>query len=118
MDRIIIKDAGFSCSIGVSEKERSRKQEIIIDVELYLSTKKAAMADSVKETVNYSEVYDLLKDIVEKNNCRLIEALAENIAKGILDRFHIKKVIVRVRKPEALADRNVKYTAVEIERKK
>ena len=117
MDKIIIKGACFSCSIGVSEEERRKKQKIGIDVELFLSTRKAAKTDSIKNTINYSEVYNLLKNIVEKNNCRLIEKMAENISEQILSKYSVEKVIVKIKKPEALAGRSVKYAAVEIERK-
>jgi len=118
MDKIVIKGACFSCSIGVSPEERSKKQKIIIDVESFLDLRKAAKTDDLKDTANYSKVYDLLKNIAEKNKHALIESMAENIAKELLNKFPIKNVIVKVKKPEALADRNVKYVAVEIARSK
>lgn len=118
MDKIIITDAFFLCNIGVSPKERRKKQEIGIDVELFLDIKKAAQTDEIKNTVNYSEVYSLLKEIVEKNKSKLIETMAQNIANKILDNFSVSKVLVRVKKPKALADRNVNYVAVEILREK
>ena len=117
MDSITIKGALFSCRIGVSEEERSKKQQIEADVKLFLSTKKAAKTDSIKDAINYSDVHNLLKNIVEKNNCMLIESLAENIAAEILKNFPAKKALVKIKKRGALADRNVKYAAVEIERK-
>ena len=110
MYKIIISEAQFLCNIGISKKEREKKQEIIVDVELFLMTK--------KKIVNYSEVYDLLKDVVEKKEYKLIETMAENVAKEILNSFFIDKIIVRVKKPKALSNRNVKYVAVEIIRDK
>ena len=118
MDKIIIKGARFSCSIGVSVEERSKKQKIVIDVELFLSARKAAKTDNIKYAVNYSEVHDLIKSLVESKKYNLIEAMAENIAEEILNKFPVKKVLVRVKKPEALSNKNVKYAAVEITRNK
>ena len=118
MDKMIIKEASFSCNIGVSKKERKEKQEIVIDVELFLNIKKASQTDNIKYAVNYSKVYDLLKSIAEKNEFKLIETMAENFAKAISNKFSVEKVLVRVKKPGALANRNVKYAAVEIIRKK
>ena len=60
----------------------------------------------------------LMKDIAEEKEYKLIEALAENIANGILKNSPAKKVLIRVKKPMALAKKNVKYTAVEIARTK
>ena len=118
MDKIIIKEARFPCNIGVSQKERKKKQEIIIDVELFSNIKKASKTDNIRYAVNYSKVYDLIKNIVGREKYKLVEAIAENVAKEILNKFSVEKVLVRVKKPTALANKNVKYAAVEIIRKK
>lgn len=118
MDKIIIKGACFLCNIGLSSKERSKKQEIFIDIELFLDIKKAAKTDNIEDTVNYSEVYELIKDLVEAHEIKLIETLVENIAKDILNKFSVEKVLVRIKKPKALANKDVKYVVVEIIREK
>jgi len=119
MDKIIIKSARFLCNIGVSSEERRKKQKISVDVELY--TKKLAkpifLSDDIKDTVNYSEVYDLLKEIVEKNECKLIETMAQKIAVNILSKFSVEKVLVNVKKSK-LKNKNIRYVAIEILRKK
>jgi len=127
MNKIIIKGAKFLCNVGVPEKERRKKQKIIIDIELFL-TKKIAFPsissnkffslDDIKNTVNYLEVYNTLKKRVENKEYRLIEAMAEDIAQEVLSKFSVQKILVRVKKPKAFGDMNVKYTAVEIIRKK
>ena len=121
MDKIIIKDASFLCNIGVTSKERSKKQKIFIDVKLYLTKKSenlVFLSDNIKDAVNYSEVYDLIKKTVEENEYKLIETMTNAIANKILKNFNINKVTVIVKKPNALANRNVKYVAVEVARKK
>lgn len=118
MDKITIKDACFLCNIGTTPQERIKKQEIFIDIELFLDLRKTIKKDNIENTLNYSEVYGSLKNAVEKNKYNLIEAMAENIAKQILNKFAIKKIIVRVKKPAALSNKNVKYVAVEIAREK
>lgn len=116
MDRIIIKGAGFNCHIGVSEKERAKKQEIIIDAELFFDIPKN-LNDDVQNTVNYSDVHELIKNIAEKSQFKLIEALAEKIAKEILSSCKIKKITVKIIKPAAFKSKNAEYAAVEITRK-
>ena len=118
MDKIIIKGSHFLCNIGVTKKERNEKQEIIIDVTLFVDVRKASQTDNIKYAVNYSNVYDLLKKIVEKKEYKLIETMAENIAKEILNKFSVENVLIKIKKPEVLADKNVNYTAVEIIRGK
>lgn len=122
MDKIIIKEAHFMCNLGVPNEERKKKQEIIVDVELFLNAEKMALpffpSDDIKSTIDYSKAYNLIKQTVEGKEYRLIEAIAENLANKILDKFPVKQALVRVKKPKALAGRNVKYAAVEIIRDK
>lgn len=116
MDKIIIKKARFKCNIGISREERAKKQNIIIDVELFLNLRKASSTDDIKNSVDYSKIHSLIKSIAEKKEHKLIEALAENIANAVLKNFPAKKAVVKVVKPMALAKKNVKYAAVEIAR--
>ena len=118
MDKLTISGANFSCNIGVTEKERSQKQEIIVDTDLFLDIKQASSTDDIHDAVNYSDVYDLLKEIVAKNQFMLIEAMAENIASAILENFPVEKVNVKIKKPGALSDKGVKYVSIKITRSK
>ena len=114
MDRIIIKDAALFCNIGVASKERSRKQKIFVDAQLFLDTRKAAKKDDLKFTINYSDVFNLMKKIAGKKEYNLIETLANDIAERILDEFKVGKVTVKVKKMLP----NMKYAAVELTREK
>ena len=118
MDKIIIHEAYFLCKIGITEEERRAEQELLIDVELFSDIKKASKTDDIKDTINYSDVYDSLKEIAGKKEFNLIEAIAEEIADKILNEFPVGKVFVRIKKPSALHKKNVKYAAVEITRDK
>lgn len=118
MDKIIIKEARFLCNLGYTKEERKTKQEILVDIELFTDVKKSAKSKNIEDTINYSEVHSQIKTLIEDNKYILIETLAEEIAKNILEQFNIKNIMVRVKKPLALRDRNVKYTAVEITRSK
>ena len=114
MDRIIIKDAALFCKIGVASKERSRKQKIFVDAQLFLDTRKAAKKDDLKFTLNYSDVFNLMKRIARKKEYNLIETLANDIAERVLDEFKIEKIAVKVKKTLP----NMKYAAVGVTREK
>lgn len=118
VDKITIGGAGIFCNLGVTERERRKKQEILVDIELYADTKKAAKTGKLKDTVNYSEVHKLAKEIAESGKYHLIESLAESIANCILKKFKVSEVLVRIKKPRALAGRNVQYSSIEIIRRK
>jgi len=118
MDKIIIHDARFLCTIGVSARERKKKQEVFVDVTLFITTGRVAQTDNIENTVSYSEVYASIANVVESREYKLIETMAEYIAKDILHTFPVEKILVRLKKPMALANRNVKYVAIEIMREK
>ena len=117
MDRIIIKDARFLCNVGISAKERKKKQEILIDMELLLNLRKAAESDELKHTVDYSKVCSLAAELIEKKEYNLIEAIARDILDIVLKEFNVKKVIVEVKKPGALHG-NARYASARIEKRK
>jgi len=114
-DKIIIKDSKFMCNVGVEEEERKDKQEIIVDIELYHDLGKAGKSDDINKTINYSDVIKLVSGVVEGEH-KLIESMAEDIAKAILNNYDVEEVKISVKKPNALD--NAKYAGVEIVRKK
>ena len=117
MDKIILNNLGFYGYHGVLSEEKSLGQKFFIDVELLLDTKKAGKSDDMNQSVSYADVYDVIKDITENKKFNLIEALAENIASEVLEKFTlINQIMVRVKKPEAPVRGMFDYYAVEIRR--
>jgi dihydroneopterin aldolase len=72
----------------------------VVDVEIETDLRRAGATDNLDETVNYSAVYAVVRDIVTGPPRRLIEAVAEEIAARILaDHPSVERTSVRVRKP-------------------
>lgn len=119
MDKILMNNMGFYGYHGVFKEESVLGQKFFIDIELYLNTKEAGLTDDMNKSVSYGEVYEVVKDIVEKKRFNLLEALSENLAKEILNRFPlIEEVMVRVKKPDAPVPGIYDYFGVEIRRKR
>ncbi|HOM01879.1 MAG TPA: dihydroneopterin aldolase [Acetivibrio sp.] len=117
MDKIILKDMKFYGYHGVFPEEREKGQNFYIDVEAFLDLKKAGETDDLEETVDYSKIYDIIKNINENNKFRLIERFAHIISREILSTFRqIDWVVVRVRKPDAPIEGEFEWVGVEIER--
>ncbi|EQE54856.1 dihydroneopterin aldolase [Clostridioides difficile CD42] len=86
-------------------------------MELYIDSREAGLSDDINKSVSYAEVYNVVKDITENKQFNLLEALAENIAEEVLNKFIlINGVMVRVRKPEAPVNGIYDYFGVEIRR--
>lgn len=116
MDRIFLHGIHLDVHLGVSELERGDEQEISVDVELEVDTRRAGGSDQVDDTIDYSAVHALVKHVACGHPHALVEALAERVATSVLARFPADVVWVRVRKPEALRDRRVDYAGLEIRR--
>ena len=110
----MIKDAEFYCSIGITAEERAHQQKILVDITMFRDTAAAAQTDSIEKTVNYSSVYKLIQELLESKPYNLIETVAEQISKLISSYFGLTKIIVCVKKPQAI--KKALYAAVEVER--
>lgn len=117
MDKILLNNLGFYGYHGLLKEEATLGQKFFIDMELYLSTRQAGLTDDMNKSVSYADVYELVKDIVENKRFNLLEALAENIASEVLDKFTlVEGLMVRVKKPEAPVPGIYDYFGVEIKR--
>ncbi len=86
---------------GVHAEERVLGQRFVVDLELAVDLDLAGRSDDLTATVDYSGVYRLVRDIVEGPPSKLIEAVAEQIARDLLRSTPARSVLVRVRKPWA-----------------
>jgi dihydroneopterin aldolase len=103
---------------GVSAAERQTGRRFEVDVELSLDLTKAAKKDKLKETVNYTEVYNTVQELVMKNKFSLLETIAVRLADEILKKFKPNEVTVRVRKKIPPVPGNLDDIEVEVKRKK
>ena len=116
MDKIIIRDLQARGAIGISESERSRPQDILINAVLFTDTRKAGMSDSIDDCVNYSIIARQILDKAEINQRKTVEAFAEDVAGICLEHPLVTKAVIRVEKTSAV--RFTGAVGVEIERSK
>lgn len=113
-DRIVIRDLLLRGILGINDWERETKQDILVNLEVFLDAAPAGTSDDVDDALNYRT---LTKDIiayVEGSSHNLVEALATEIARIAVVVHGAERVIVRVEKPGAL--RFASSVGVEIER--
>ncbi len=114
MDQILIKDLLVRGVIGITDRERERAQDILINVVLYTDVTKAAESDAISDCVDYSKIAKMLMAHAEKVERRTVEALASDLAKLCLEAKGVQGVRMRVEKPGAV--RFSRSVGVEIER--
>ena len=117
-DRIILADMVFQGRHGLHEQEQRQAQAFEVDVELALNLQPAGIDDDIDKTVDYGQVFDVCRQIIESTSFRLLEALAEAIAHEILAAFPVSEVTIRVRKPKVPIDGTLAYAGVENQRQR
>ncbi|MCV6602781.1 MAG: dihydroneopterin aldolase [Cohaesibacter sp.] len=119
MDRIILRDLAFFAYHGVYQEEANLGQRFYFDLDCYLDLSIAGISDDENQTVRYDHIAKRIEDIVTGQRFKLIEALAEAVAKDLLTHMDkLQSVRLKVRKPEAPIPAIIKDIAVEITRKR
>ncbi len=114
MDKTFIKDLRVRGIIGINDWERKQIQDMLINIEVFSDTHRAAETDSIEDCVNYRTLAKKVQAHAETAKRLTVEALANDLAKICLQEKGVQKVIVRVEKPGAVRFSN--SVGVEIER--
>ena len=114
MDRIFITALTAEAVIGIYDWEREVRQRLEIDLEMWMDLRAAGRSDAIEDTLNYKSVAKRVLAFVEASSFRLVEALAGEIARIVLEEFRIERVKVTVHKPGAI--RHSRDVGVVIER--
>lgn len=84
--------------VGVSATERKKRQRLVLNITAWPARDLRDIKDAVARTVDYSELCQDIKAFIAKQTPRLLETLANDLAKHLLGRFRIRKIIIEIRK--------------------
>jgi dihydroneopterin aldolase len=116
MDKIVISAIDCVAAIGVTAEERTIKQRLSIDIELWVDSARAAITDSLKDALDYAKVAVLVMEVCRSRDFHLIETVAELLATQILHEFPTPQVRVLVRKISPVVEPRVQHVSIEIVR--
>ena len=100
-DRITLTGLRVHGWHGVYEHERRDGQEFVVDVTLWVDLERAAATDELADTIDYGAVAARTAAIVGGQPCRLIEAVAGQVAEELMRDERAHAVEVTVHKPAA-----------------
>jgi 7,8-dihydroneopterin aldolase/epimerase/oxygenase len=114
VDTIFIHALKTETIVGIYEWERQVKQTVVIDLQFSADIRKAALTDSIDDTLNYKGLAKRILAFIEASQFHLVETLAEHIAMLVLEEFDVQWVSVALSKPGAI--RSSKDVGVKLER--
>jgi dihydroneopterin aldolase len=113
-DRIFLHGLTAECIIGFIDWERRVRQTVVVDLEMPVDCRRAALTDEVADTLDYKKVAKRVLAFIESSEFKLVETLAERLALLVLADFGVDWVRVSLNKPGAI--RNSRDVGVMIER--
>jgi dihydroneopterin aldolase len=114
LDITFLHGLKVACIIGIWDWERAAKQTVIIDLDMASDNARAAASDDITDAVDYKAVSKRLEQFVGDSQYQLVETMAEEVARLLLEEFGLTWVRVRINKKGAV--RNARDVGVVIER--
>ena len=116
VDTLTLKNMRFFARHGLYPEERELGQRFEVDLVVKGDFSGAAAADDPRQLVDYTRLYEAVRDVVAGQSFSLVEALAEQIASSIGRSFAPIDLTLRVRKPDPPLDAHFDGIEVEIQR--
>lgn len=115
-DCVFIEALEIEALIGIYDWERRVRQPLVFDIEMAFDNRVPAATDAITDTLDYKAVSVRVAEFVTQSSYGLVETLAEQVAKLILDEFPVQRLRLKLSKPGAV--RGARAVGVRIERER
>jgi dihydroneopterin aldolase len=102
-DVILLEGIQVPAALGVTVAERRMRRPVALDLEVERDLRDAGHTDRIQQTLHYKRIFEVVEDVAANQEHKLVEALAERIARAVLTKFDADAVTVAVRKPKPIA---------------
>ncbi len=99
MDMISLHGIDVYAHHGVHPAERELGQRFVIDVDLFADCTAAALSDDLGSALDYTAAHRIVRETTAETSFHLLEALAGQLCRALLQGMAVQKVVVRVHKP-------------------
>ena len=99
---------------GVTDAEQEIGQRLVIDISFDVPDCDAVLTDRLEDTIDYSEVADIVALAATERSYRTLERLAAVIGERLMERYGCESVRVRAAKPEPPLPLAIQEVAVEV----
>lgn len=102
MDRITIRNLEVFAHHGVFPEETALGQKFVLNLTLYLNTRRAGRSDALEDSIHYGEVSHFASKFLQEHTWKLLESVAEQLARALLLTYPLlEQVDVEIQKPWA-----------------
>ena len=115
-DLIRLSGMSFYGYHGVTSAEKETGRMFEVDCELEVDLADAGSTDRLIDTIDYSQVYEEIRQTLQDKAFSLLEAIASHLAAKLLDKFPTYRVTLKVRKRTPPIAGHIKFIEVEITR--
>ena len=98
MFKVEIKNLSVKAFIGVSLKERKKKQLLKVTLHFKYSVSKNKELDDIKNLKDYSNITKFLKNYIKHTRFKTLEKLVNETVKAISKKFNLKNVKLTINK--------------------
>ncbi|KAG6595618.1 Dihydroneopterin aldolase 1 [Cucurbita argyrosperma subsp. argyrosperma] len=114
-DRLILRGLKFHGYHGVHLKEKETGQTFLVDVDAWLNLRAAGKSDDLNDTVSYTAIYRIAREVLTGPSHDLLESVAEEISSKIMIEYHrITAVRVKIAKPDVVVGGPIDCLGIEI----
>lgn len=99
---------------GVSDAEQEVGQRLEFDLSFDVPDCDAVLTDRIEDTIDYSEVCDIVVLAATERSYRTLERLAQVIGQRLVERYGCESVRVRASKPEPPLPLSIQEVGVEV----
>ncbi len=103
LDLLVLEGMSFYGYHGETEAERTLGNRYYVDAEIRMDLSRAGASDHIADTLDYAHAFELVREVVEGQQFRLIEAVAAHVARTLLAQRVVASVKVRVGKQPPIA---------------
>ena len=114
-DVIVLEGIQVPAALGVTAAERRMRRPVTLDLEVARDLRAAGRTDSIRSTLHYKRIFEVVEDVAGNQEHKLVEALGARIARAVLEKFDADRVTVSVRKPKPIAG-VLEYAGIRITR--
>ena len=98
MFKVEIKNLSIKANIGITAKERLKKQLLKVTLSFNYSVKNSLNLNHIENVKDYSSITKYLKEKITNSNSHTLENLIIKLSKDLEKKFKIKDIKIKINK--------------------